>query len=78
MGSIPRDKLPTAVILAVGVGVLLAMAVIDGGGLGYVFAALFAALAWWSWPGRRGRHQPHAEALAAAADDDVIIYWRPG
>ncbi|MGH1488872.1 MAG: hypothetical protein ACRBK7_05665 [Acidimicrobiales bacterium] len=78
MGSIRRDKLPTALIFALGFVVLLVMAILDGTLFSYFFLALFAALAWWSWPGRVGRHAPHAEAQAAAADDDVIVYWRPG
>lgn len=43
-----------------------------------ILAVLFLVIGWWSWPGRRGAHIPHAEAQAAAGDDDLIVYWRPG
>lgn len=78
MGSIRREQLPIAVLFAVGGAVLLALAVIDGDPFSFLFLALFAVIGWWSWPGRRGRHTPHAEAQAAAGDDDVVVYWRPG
>ncbi len=78
MGSIRREQLPTAALFVLGGVVLLAMAVVDGSLFSYLFFVAFAGAAWWSWPGRRGRHRPHAEALAAAGDDDIIVYWRPG
>ncbi len=43
-----------------------------------VLAAIFLVVGWWSWPGRRGAHVSHAAAQAAAGDDDLIVYWRPG
>ncbi|MEM7341742.1 MAG: hypothetical protein AAF467_24055 [Actinomycetota bacterium] len=43
-----------------------------------VFGVLGLVLAWWTWPSRRGEHVSHAEAHAAAADSDLIAYWRPG
>ncbi len=67
-----------AALFALGGVALLALAVIDGTVLGYLFFVAFAVAAWWSWPGRRGRHRPHHEALATAGDDDIIVYWRPG
>lgn len=78
MGSIRREQLPTAAVFALGGIVLVAMAILDGNPFMYVTLVLFAAMAWWSWPGRVGRHTPHAEAQAAASDDDIIVYWRPG
>lgn len=37
-----------------------------------------ALLSWWTQPNRGGLHTNHAAAQAAAGDDDVIVYWRPG
>ncbi|MEL7208418.1 MAG: hypothetical protein AAGK32_09345 [Actinomycetota bacterium] len=78
MGSIRREQLPMAVLFGLGGVALLALAIIDGEPLSFVFLAIFAAIGWWSWPGRRGRHVSHADAQAAAEADDVIVYWRPG
>ncbi len=78
MGSIRRDQLPTAIVLALGAVVLVAMAIIDGNPIMYVTLILFAAMIWWNWPGRVGRHTAHADAHATAAEDDIIVYWRPG
>ena len=41
-------------------------------------ALLFALVAWWTAPSRGGPHTSHTAAQAAAGDDDVIVYWRPG
>ncbi|MEM9133469.1 MAG: hypothetical protein AAF962_13580 [Actinomycetota bacterium] len=79
MTSMRRDQLPAAAILGFGFVVLVVLAVRSGGDVFSLGAlALYSVIVWWSWPGRRGKHTPHAEALAAAGDDDVIIYWRPG
>ena len=40
--------------------------------------ALLGALLRWTRPDRGGLHVDHAAAQAAAADHDVIVYWRPG
>lgn len=79
MGSIRRDQLPTAAIFVVGAIVLIALTVTGGSNpFMFISVAIFAGLALWSWPGRVGRHVSHADAQAAAGDDDVIVYWRPG
>lgn len=39
---------------------------------------LLGLLIWWTRPGRGGPHMSQAAAQAAAGDDDVILYWRPG
>ncbi len=79
MGSIRRDQLPMAAIYAVGTLVLIVLAIRSGGDtFSLVALGVYLVIAWWSWPGRRGRHIPHAEAQAAASSDDVIVYWRPG
>lgn len=43
-----------------------------------IFGLLGLALLWWTWPTRRGSHVSHTDAQAAADDDDLIVYWRPG
>lgn len=43
-----------------------------------ILAVLFLVIGWWSWPGRRGAHVSHSDAQAAAGEDDLIVYWRPG
>lgn len=79
MASTRRDQLPVAAIFAVGFVVLAVLAVRSGGDPFSIGAlVLYTVLVWWSWPGRRGKHTPHAEAQATAAADDVIVYWRPG
>ncbi len=78
MGRIRRDQLPTALVFGLGLVVVVGLAVVDPSPFAWLVVVVFGAAAWWSWPGRRGRHVPHAEALAAAGDDDVIVYWRPG
>ena len=79
MESIRLDRwLPVVAMLAG--GVVVALLSFSGGSIvsGVVFVTAFAALGWWSWPGRRGTHVSHRRAHEAASDDDVIIYWRPG
>lgn len=78
MGSIRRDQIPTAIVFGIGFVVLLAMAIASNNVFGWGSLVVFSVLAWWSWPSRAGRHAPHAEAQAAASDDDIIVYWRPG
>ncbi len=46
--------------------------------LAVMVAVLGGVLFWWTRPVRGGPHISHAAAQAAAGDDDVIIYWRPG
>ncbi len=41
-------------------------------------ALLLGLLTWWTRPSRGGPHLSHATAQAAADDEDVILYWRPG
>lgn len=35
-------------------------------------------LTWWTRPSGGGHHVDHAVAQAAAGDEDLIVYWRPG
>lgn len=44
----------------------------------FLVGSLFSSLFWWTRGKCGGPHVSHAAALAAASDDDVIIYWRPG
>ncbi|MGF1597410.1 MAG: glutaredoxin family protein [Acidimicrobiales bacterium] len=39
---------------------------------------LLSWLLWWTRSNRGGPHISHAAAQAAAGDNDVIVYWRPG
>ncbi|MEM8923493.1 MAG: hypothetical protein AAGD35_08300 [Actinomycetota bacterium] len=78
MGRIRRDQLPTAAVFALGAVVMTALAIQSGNWFSWTFLAVFLGVAVWAWPGRRGAHTAHAEAMAAAGDDDVIVYWRPG
>ncbi len=58
--------------------------------IGFVFGAVGAAatfiaiqttvlamLLWWTRPGDGPSYDSHAEALAAAGESDVIVYWMP-
>lgn len=46
--------------------------------LAIALGAALGALIWWTQPERGGPHTSHADALATAGDDGVIVYWRPG
>ena len=70
--------LPVVVLLVTGL-VVTAMSVADGSWVSAIVSLpILAGLAWWGWPARRGRHISHEQAQATAADEDVIVYWRPG
>lgn len=79
MGSFRRDRWGTALVLVVAGLIIAVTSWLDGSYVsGAVILTLFAVFGWWSWPARRGPHVTHREAQDAAADDDLIVYWRPG
>ena len=79
MGSVPLNRwMPALFAIAAGLFAIVSNWLSGNQVFAVILLVFFALIGWWSWPSRQGNHVDHAAAQAAAGDDDLIIYWRPG